>query len=536
MRLLTAHQMRDLDARTITAFGIPGQVLMENAARGAVNCFISHFRPAKHERICICCGPGNNGGDGFVMARYFANAGFDTTVLLFSASRDRLTGDAALNRSRLTDLPLTVHDIDPSDMSTAFPYLTAASYIIDALFGTGLNTDVRGGFRDLINEINQVPAPVFALDIPSGLHADTGLPCGICVNAQATATFGGIKPGLVQHPGVRYTGCLYTVDIGIPSHYLAETLPATWLCTPGHVRDRIPHRPADAHKGTSGHLLIIGGAPGTSGAARLAARGALRAGAGRVTLSMTGTAPPPMDEVMILHLNGETGAPLSPHHMAPLLAAAKEKNAIALGPGLGRADETRQAVHAIIKDAPCPLVLDADAINCLEDAVHLLDRARMPLILTPHPKEFSRLTGLNTADIQANRLETARAFARKHRVILILKGAGSIIALPDGTAHINTTGNPGMAAAGMGDVLTGIIGGLLVQGCTPETAAVAGVFLHGLSGDLAARTSGPAGYLASEAADALPGALKLLSIHPDSAEDTLLTRRMPAIPLSMDLA
>ena len=382
-----------------------------------------------------------------------------------------------------------------------------AHFWIDAALGTGLNADVRGAYRTAIEFLNACEKPVFAVDIPSGLHADSGRPCGIAVNAAATATFAFAKVGHHLFPGADHTGILKIVDIGIPGHIAEAVGPAHTLITEARARRLLPRRPADAHKGTTGHLLVAAGATGKTGAAAMTAMAALRAGAGLVTLGVPAGLNPVLEtrvlEAMTEPLPEEDGV-LTDSCTERILALLAGKRCLALGPGIGTADGTRRLVDRLVRNAPVAMVIDADALNCLAENTGALAAARAPVILTPHPGEMARLSGQATADIQKDRVGIARDFARRHGVHLVLKGARTVVAHPDGSVRINPTGNAGMAAGGMGDVLTGLIAGFAAQGLSPQAAAEAGVYLHGAAADALACTVGPAGYLASEVMDAIP--------------------------------
>jgi NAD(P)H-hydrate epimerase len=388
---------------------------------------------------------------------------------------------------------------------------------IDAIFGTGLKSEVRGYFKTVINHINGLKKPVFAVDIPSGLNSDTGQPCGACICADATATFAFAKTGHMVYPGVTYSGNLEIVDIGIPPHIVAAVNPGQFLVTDNLIKSYLAPRPEDAHKGSTGHLLVIAGSTGKTGAALMTSMSALRAGAGLVTLGIAESLNPILEgqvlEAMTAPLpecrNGVLGD-------AALNAIRKElpgKRSLAIGPGLGQEVETKSLVRTIIQESEIPVVVDADGLNNMAGAVKNLKNARAPIILTPHPGEMARLMETSVSEVQRDRITSARQFAIGHKVHVVLKGAGTVIAHPDGKVFINPTGNPGMASGGMGDVLTGIIAGFIAQGLTPEAACRTGVYLHGAAADRLAEEIGPYGYLAGEVMDQIPGEIKKVVGH-----------------------
>lgn len=513
MILVTASEMQEMDRRTIEEFGIPGRVLMENAGRGATDFFRKTFPEASGSTVAVLAGRGNNGGDGFVMARYLARHGMRVKVYLLSEA-GRVGGDAAANLALLGPLKIPVVEVPDEAAFAAQKTAMAHAHVwIDALLGTGLNADVHGFYRNAIDFLNASEKPVFSVDIPSGLHADTGRPCGIAVRARATATFAFAKIGHYLLPGADQTGTLQVVDIGIPAHIAEAVAPAHGLLTEDRVRRRLPRRPVDAHKGATGHLLVAAGAAGKTGAAAMTAMAALRAGAGLVTLGVPAGLNPILEaqvlEAMTEPLPEENGV-LTDTCAERILALLAGKRCLALGPGIGTADGTRRLVDRLVRSAGVAMVIDADGLNCLAKNTGALAAAQAPVILTPHPGEMARLSGRPTAEIQMDRVGTARAFARRHGVHLVLKGARTVVAHPDGAVRINPTGNAGMAVGGMGDVLTGLIAGFAAQGLSPQAAIEAGVYLHGAAADGLARAVGPIGYLASEVMDAIPAQMASL--------------------------
>jgi len=513
MYLVTAAEMREMDRKTIEDFGLPGQVLMENAGRKAIDMFMAEFPEINSKKICILAGRGNNGGDALVMARYLLNKAKTVNTFVCTA-RDKLKGDALTNLILLETLCREkggqhLFFIPDADAFEKFrSSIGHHDLFVDGLLGTGLNTPVRGFFKEVITTVNKTARPVFSLDIPSGLDADTGMPLGICINARATATFGFAKAGHFLGNARAFTGHLKVMDIGIPDYIAASCPPRLQVLQPSTIAPLFPPRDTHGHKGTWGHVMIIAGSRGKSGAAILAANAAVAAGTGLVTLAVPDAINDTVEtctlEAMTAPLPDGGKGYLTYTALDTIQDLARNKSALALGPGLGTHEDTRKLVTALVEKTDLPLILDADALNCIAPDPSLLKKRKAPTILTPHPGEMARLTGRSVQEIQADRLGSAREFAAAYQVILVLKGAGTITALPHGKAFFCPTGTPGMASGGMGDVLTGIIAGLTAQGLSPADAARAGTFLHGACGDLMARKKGPWGIPASEMVNALP--------------------------------
>lgn len=508
MYLVTAAEMQEMDRRTIESFGIPGLVLMENAARGATRILLKRFQGLENKKIGVLAGRGNNGGDGFVMARYLFQKGIRVTVYLLS-QKPSVKGDAAANLLLLDALGVPVIEMpDARSFSQHRIGLRHQDLWIDAILGTGLKSDVKGYFKDVIEFVNQSKKPVFAVDVPSGLNADTGQPCGACVRAHTTATFAYPKIGHLVYPGAGFTGNLEVVDIGIPPGIAREIGPRQYILGPQTIRDALALRPPDAHKGHTGHLLVVAGSTGKTGAAAMTAVTAMRSGAGLVTLGIPESLNPILEvqviEAMTSPLPEIPGGALGKSSLDAILDLLADKKCLALGPGLGTAPETRMLVHRLVQESTAPIVIDADGLNCLAGKTAILKKLKVPAILTPHPGEMARLTDSTPAEVQKDRITCARNFSEKFDVHVVLKGARTVIAHPDGRVYVNPTGNAGMAAGGMGDVLTGIVAGLVTQGCAPESAARMGVYLHGSAADDLQRKKGAVGYLATEVIDAIP--------------------------------
>jgi len=513
MYLVTAQEMRELDRLTIEAYGTPGHVLMERAGVGATEALLREFPHVRQVTVLIVAGKGNNGGDGFVIARLLKKQGVKCEVILV-AKKDEIKGDALRNLTAFLRLRGRVTEVTaPAQLSLVQDKLSRSGLVVDALLGTGLNSPVRGLMAALIDLINISGVPVVAVDIPSGLDADRGEPLGTAIQAELTVTFGYPKLGQMNDAEAAYVGRLVVVDIGIAPEAVAAVKPQTTLLTAEAVGALVRERRRAAHKGDFGHLVVLAGARGKSGAALLCGGAALRVGTGLVTLA----GPSSLNAIFSSVLIEAMTAPFPERPDGSLALdegvvalALQGKNAVAFGPGVGVSADTIGLTCWLLAHSELPLVIDADGLNCLATDLSPLRDARGPVVLTPHPGEMARLIKATNAEVQSQRLELARAFATQHRCYLVLKGSHTVIAAPDGQAWINTTGNPGMASGGMGDVLTGILSGLLAQGYAATEACILGVFLHGYAGDLAAQEKGEAGIVARDLIERLPGGLRTL--------------------------
>ncbi|MCK5695333.1 MAG: NAD(P)H-hydrate dehydratase [Desulfobacula sp.] len=513
MFLVTANQMQDMDKQTIESFGIPGLVLMENAGRSAVDFLLKKFKNIKVKKIAVIAGRGNNGGDGFVIARYLMEKGMKVNTFLLS-SKEEIKGDAKVNMDLAQKLCDRSHACSIIEIPDADTFKKLKSRIlhhdlfIDAILGTGLNSDVRGFFKDAIELINSSQQPVFSVDIPSGLHSDTGKPLGIAVKADATATFAFAKAGQLLYPGNSYTGDLEIIDIGIPKFIAQEKNIKLSLIEKKDIAACFSPRDVQSHKGSYGHLLVIAGSIGKTGAASLCANAAMRSGTGLVTLGIAKSLNKRIEaqviEPMTHPLPEKEKGVLSDNCFDDIQTLLKEKQALAIGPGLGTRKGTKELVHKLIEKSNVPLIIDADAINCIAKKPEVLQKKKVPAILTPHPGEMARLCNMKPSDIQADRIGIASQFAKAHDVILVLKGAQTVISLTDGRSFICPTGNPGMASGGMGDVLTGMIAGFCAQGFSPEKASLAGVYIHGLCADILSKDIGAFGFVATNMIQMIP--------------------------------
>lgn len=518
--LVSGHQMQALDRETIESVGIQGRVLMEVAGRAVAARAasvagvqdvggVSGWGPepsvaqasASPRRVVVACGSGNNGGDGYVAARALAARGFQVEVYLF-CEPEKVRGDA---RSALAALA-AAERVEPvvvagSSEHEAFERaVNQASVAVDALLGTGLKSEVRGRIADAIDVLNRAPTPVVAVDVPSGVDVDTGAVLGRAISARATVTFGFAKFGHYLHPGAGHRGALDVIDIGIPRRLVAEHDVRGRLLVPEDLPRMLPSRRADAHKGDFGHVLVMAGSPAKPGAAVLTLEGALRAGAGLVSwgtdTETLGRAPPRPPEVML-----RLGDERSPE--AWVAEALEHVTGVALGPGFDTTEPRRRLLAALLERAEVPLCVDADGLNLLAAHPQLWDRVTAPLVVTPHPKEMARLRDSTVGSVQADRLGAVTRLSAERGCVSLLKGAGTVVAEPGGDIAVVGAGGPELATGGTGDVLTGVVGGLLAQGIAPGQAAQLGALVHAAAGDLAAAGQGRASVVATDVAAAI---------------------------------
>ncbi len=506
MRVVTAAQMAELDRRATKEYGIPVSRLMDAAGRRVAQAAEEFLGVQGGRRVLVLAGKGNNGGDGLVAARYLRAKGFDVRALL-TVSQGDPAGEPARALAAAANAGVTIHSVPASPSGDE---LAHEDLIIDALFGTGFHGPVGGVAAALIDSANRSAKPILAVDIPSGLDTDTGRWEGSCIRAAATVTMGLPKIGLLVYPGAEMAGTIYVADIGYPAPLRDDPSIPTHVVTAEMIRALLPVRRPDTHKGTYGRVLIIAGSVGFTGAAALATLGALRAGSGLVVVgvpqSVYAIVASKVTEGMPTPLPDASGA-LTSDAVGRIEELAAGADAIAVGPGLSSASGVLAVVEVLLAGSR-PLVIDADGLNVLAGRSGALDRAHGTAVLTPHPGELSRLTGVSAAEIQHDRLQAARSAATRFKSIVILKGARTVVATPEGEAFIIPTGNPGMATGGMGDVLTGAVASFIGQGLHPTQAAYAAAYLHGVAADLIANARGMVGMLASEVADHLPLAIQ----------------------------
>lgn len=512
MKIVTPHEMREIDRRCIETLGIPGIVLMENAAVRLVDEIEKDLGQVAGKRIVLFAGKGNNGGDAFAAARHLFNKGALVSVVLLAESTD-IKGDALVNLKILENMGLClISAAQTNSMEKVCEVLAAADLVVDGIYGTGFKGEIEGSVQEIVECINRSRKRIMAIDIPSGLDGETGRAAVSCIRAHKTVTFGFPKTGLMIHPGCEYAGELVVVDIGIPYRIVEDMdIRMHWIEEAGAVK-LLPGRPADSNKGDYGRVLIVSGSVGMTGAGCLSAEAALRTGAGLVYLAVPAAIASIYDAVLTesitLPLEDKGRGYLDKGCLDAIQKHLERCHVAAVGPGLSAGGDIPVIVGEIIKRSPVPLVLDADALNAIAADVRVLGKKSCDIVVTPHPGEMARLMGISIDDVQNNRVRAAREFAAQWKVIAVLKGARTVIALPDGTVYLNTTGNPGMATAGTGDVLTGMIAGLAGQGVPLAEAAVASVYLHGCAGDEAAAEKGMYGMIAGDLVRRLPYTMK----------------------------
>jgi len=506
--------MREIDARAIRKYKISGLTLMENAGRAVAEqaeAMLGAGGLGDQRSICVVCGKGNNGGDGFAAARMLAENGFQVSVFLLGRIND-VKGDALTNAKKLGKSGLKVREIVSAAGLTSLKKDLAGSHlVIDAIFGTGFKGPIGKNIASAMDLINASGRPVLSADIPSGVDGETGQVSSCAIRSDVTVTMGLLKTGLLFHPGKMLAGKTIIADIGFPAKAIEEQKIAVRLAEHSIVKDWLPARKPDAHKGSCGTVLVLAGSAGMTGAASLVSLSAMRSGAGLVYLGI----PDSLNDIMEAKLTEVITKPLPETRNRTLSLSSLDRifklmakaDSLAIGPGLSAHPETAELVQLVIRSSNLPAVLDADGLNAFASRPELL-RSAASLIMTPHYGELSRLLKADIPQIKSQPLKYALEAAKKFNQIIILKGAPTVTALPDGRAWINPTGNSGMATAGVGDVLAGLIGGLLAQGLAPERAAVLGAYLHGLAGDLAAEDKTEYCLLAGDIIEHLPRAFK----------------------------
>lgn len=508
MRILDAAAMRGVDQAAIENVGIPSLVLMENAAIGLMDAIADRYPEAGS--LAIFCGPGNNGGDGLALARHAVIRGYHVEIHLFTGGKP-LRGDASIQLEICRNQGLLVEELRPEDpVLEAVASARGLDLAVDALFGTGLGRPLSGHFAEVVAALNLLPVGRVAVDIPSGLSGSSAEILGPHVRAELTVTFGAPKIPHVFLPAAEVVGDVVVADLGIPRELIEQAAGDLHLLVEEELQQWTLPRPLVSHKGDYGHAVLLAGAKGKAGAAVLAARATVRSGAGLVTVAAPSSIVSSLEvgsvESMTLPLQEVEGEGLTAMNLDRLLAFAADKQVLTLGPGLGSHPSTVELIRSLVGRSPLPLVLDADGINAYAGDVEALAAVERAKILTPHPGELARLLSTTASEIQAHRVESVREAAKRSQSIVVLKGAQSLIADPEQGVFVNPTGNPGMATGGTGDVLTGVITGLVSQGYDPLSAACLGVFLHGSAGDIAAEELGEASLSASDVLDRLPAA------------------------------
>ncbi|MHB1127402.1 MAG: NAD(P)H-hydrate dehydratase [Bacillota bacterium] len=509
MHVVTAEEMRRLDERATSEYSIPSLMLMENAGLQVVRYIEALLQgEVRGKRVLIFAGKGNNGGDGFVVARHLINQGADVKIFLLCTAED-IKGDAAVNFNILKKIDAKIHPLlSEKDLHRVGIALLHAEVVVDAIYGTGFKGAAMGLPAKAIDILNETGKAIVAVDIPSGLEASTGKVHGPCIRAHHTITFGLPKLGLILEPGASHVGRLWVADISLPQPLLESQDLRRSLITSTWCRHTLPVRHAADHKGTFGHVLIVGGSEGLTGAVAMAGEAALRSGAGLVTVAVPRSLHPIMEikttELMTRPLPETAERSLSQEGMERVLELAQQASVVVMGPGMSQNSSTAALVRMLVPRMKVPLVLDADALNALSQDTAALRGAQAPIVLTPHPGEMSRLLNTTVAKVQENRVRVSEDAARQWGTTVVLKGAKTIVAATDGRTLINTVGNPGMATGGTGDVLSGMIGGLIAQGVAPVNAAAVAVYVHGAAGDRAAGEKGQIGLTAGDLLTFLP--------------------------------
>ena len=512
MKLVTAAQMRAIDRETIDHHGIPGPTLMENAGRGIAELMLSDLIDSPEStQVAVFCGKGNNGGDGFVIARYLHEAGVKVRTF-FIGLADKLSENAQLNLNRAHEAEVRITELNSLDQ---LPVDLEADFVVDAIFGTGFSGTPEGLAAGLIEYINFQDGLVVAVDLPSGLNADTGYAEGAVVTAGCTYTLGLPKIGLYISPGREIAGEVRVVDIGLPENAIAQQDLSTILITPELVAELLPYRKPDGHKGDFGKLLLIAGSTGLTGAATLASLAAARSGCGLIKLG----SPASTQTILATKLTEIMTVPLPEASRRGVLALrglgeirkyVEQHDAVVIGPGLGTHHETRELMRRLVPNLSRPAIVDADGINAFEGTVDLLKQrsGTSDLVLTPHPGEYARLTGVIVPEDVQEKINSILRAARELAAVIVLKGSPTLVAEPQGACYLNPTGNAGMATGGSGDVLSGMIGSFLAQGLSSLDAALCGVYLHGLAGDLAADALTQRAMIAGDIITYLPEAFE----------------------------
>jgi len=492
MKVATALQMRNIDSEAINRYGIPGIVLMENAAIRAANCILCRF---ERGRCVVVCGRGNNGGDGFAIARHLYNAGIDVSIAFFDDA-NKFTASAGINYGIVVKMNIPII----TDQTAFAERLCGCDFIVDALYGVGFRGAAANADRHIISTVNRTDAYVYAIDIPSGINADTGVVEGEAVMADACITFTAYKPAHWLFPAADYCGDVVVCDIGVPGDIVERQEISLQTIEKRRVAALLPKRTRNSHKGSYGKVFAVAGSVGMSGAAYLSATSAARMGAGLVTVAIPAGISAVIEakttEVMSLPMRDRLGV-LVPETAQEIVRKANAGNVLLFGPGLSLSDNIFTILEEVLRGCSVPTIIDADGINALAHDVSMLKHCKVPVVITPHAAEMARLCGVSVTQIEQNRINYAAELARKHNVTVVLKGAHTLVATPS-EVYINTGGNAGMATGGSGDVLAGMIAALIAGGLSCGDAAVCGVSLHSIAGDIAADKLGMQFMLASD--------------------------------------
>ena len=508
MKLVTAKEMKALDVQAQNDYAMPGILLMDNAAQAVAEAVHEALTALEGERVVIFCGGGNNGGDGLGAARWLQSYGVSVRAFVVGAALDAVQGDAAMELAMFTKAGGRVEALSTEDdWVLAELAASKADVLVDALLGTGFHGELEGDVLRACELLNKSEKYILAVDIPTGVNADNGAVCEQAVRADHTVTMALVKTGLLLYPGREYCGDIELADISMPVKLVEEYQSDKYRLTDEIVRELLPLRKANAHKGDAGRVVICAGSPGYTGAAALASDAAVKAGAGLVSLytplSSRDVLAIKLTEVMVHGLLERMPGILGGGAASDVASSAEAADVLAIGPGLGTSESTQEAVRTILQKITTPVVIDADALTALAGHTEILAAMQAQKVLTPHPGEMARLTGLEIAEIEADRINVAKKYAEEWQAIVVLKGAPTVIGCPNGTVYVNSTGNSSLATGGSGDVLTGIIAGLAAQEISLQEAAICGVYLHGLAAEL---TGIDIGLAAGELAALLPQA------------------------------
>ena len=508
MKLVTAKEMKALDVQAQNDYAMPGILLMDNAAQAVAEAVHEALTALEGERVVIFCGGGNNGGDGLGAARWLQSYGVSVRAFVVGAALDAVQGDAALELAMFTKAGGRVEALSTEDdWVLAELAASKADVLVDALLGTGFHGELEGDVLRACELLNKSEKYILAVDVPTGVNADNGAVSENAVRADHTVTMALVKTGLLLYPGREYCGDIELADISMPVKLVEEYKSDKYRLTDEIVRELLPLRKANAHKGDAGRVVICAGSPGYTGAAALASDAAVKAGAGLVSLytplSSRDVLAIKLTEVMVHGLLERMPGILGGGAASDVASSAEAADVLAIGPGLGTSESTQEAVRTILQKITTPVVIDADALTALAGHTEILAAMQAQKVLTPHPGEMARLTGLEIAEIEADRINVAKKYAEQWQAIVVLKGAPTVIGCPNGTVYVNSTGNSSLATGGSGDVLTGIIAGLAAQEISLQEAAICGVYLHGLAAEL---TGIDIGLAAGELAALLPQA------------------------------
>ena len=508
MKLVTAKEMKALDVQAQNDYAMPGILLMDNAAQAVAEAVHEALTALEGERVVIFCGGGNNGGDGLGAARWLQSYGVSVRAFVVGAALDAVQGDAAVELAMFTKAGGRVEALSTEDdWVLAELAASKADVLVDALLGTGFHGELEGDVLRACELLNKSEKYILAVDIPTGVNADNGAVCEQAVRADHTVTMALVKTGLLLYPGREYCGDIELADISMPVKLVEKYKSDKYRLTDEIVRELLPLRKANAHKGDAGRVVICAGSPGYTGAAALASDAAVKAGAGLVSLytplSSRDVLAIKLTEVMVHGLLERMPGILGGGAASDVASSAEAADVLAIGPGLGTSESTQEAVRTILQKITTPVVIDADALTALAGHTEILAAMQAQKVLTPHPGEMARLTGLEIGEIEADRINVAKKYAEEWQAIVVLKGAPTVIGCPNGTVYVNSTGNSSLATGGSGDVLTGIIAGLAAQEISLQEAAICGVYLHGLAAEL---TGIDIGLAAGELAALLPQA------------------------------